>query len=253
MEDRIRAMFGSVRMPEKTARRIGDALTRGEEKEDIFMRKLDLRKKPKALWPAAVLGVLLAAVLVLLPARTPEEVTPATTEAAVETLSEEERLRSLQERHKKLADGDLQRTIERLESVLNYTEGKIRYRILHGGQDVSMIYDQEAHTPFTEYRDGRVYFVANGEELDITEEFSEEEPFTYIYTDRMFMEHYIAIGGTAENPGWLEMVHTSWKEKPYSFVCGTGINTWNNEADERYGWETKAKEIFEEYDVHWPS
>lgn len=264
MDKRIRAMFDSVHMSESCARRIGDALTRGGEEEDVFMRKLELREKPKKLWPAAVLGALLVLVLVLQPGADPEEMAPATTEptveissatteATVEILSEEERERRFLERHGKLTGGDLQKTIERFESALEYTEGKIRYRIIRGGQDVTVLYDEKDHTPFTEVVDGRVYFVSNGESLDITEKFSEEEPFTYIYTDRMFMEHYIAIGGTAENPGWLEMMYTSWEEKPASFVHGTGINTWNNAADERYGWETRAKEIFEEYDVHWPS
>lgn len=137
------------------------------------------------------------------------------------------------------------------EDGLRYTEGNITY--IYSGDGGSTLYDTSLHTPFTEWVDGRVFFTANGEYLDITEEFSEEEPFTYIFTDRHFLIHYIAIGGTAENPGHLEMVYTAWDSGLTDFVSGGGINTWNKETEERYGWEQRAKEIFEPYGVYWVS
>lgn len=137
------------------------------------------------------------------------------------------------------------------ENGLHYTEGNITYTYTPGGDRTE--YDTSLHTPFTEFVDGRVYFTANGENLDITDQFSEEEPFTYIFTDSHLLTHYIAIGGTPENPGYLEMIQMNWSVGFGASCGGMGVNTWNNEADARYGWETRAKEIFEPYGVYWAS
>ena len=140
---------------------------------------------------------------------------------------------------------------EDFENGLRYTEGNITYTY---GRDASRTeYDTSLHTPFTVVEDGRVYFIANGEKVDITGRFSEEEPFTYIFTDSHLLTHYIAIGGTPENPCYLEMIRKSWEIGMAAGCGGTGVNTWNSETDERYGWETRAKEIFEPYGVYWVS
>lgn len=138
------------------------------------------------------------------------------------------------------------------EDGLTYTEGRITYSYSRDSDSVR--YNEDCHTPFTDLVDGRVYFIANGEKLDITGRFSEEEPFTYIFTDRHLLTHYIAIGGTPENPGWVERVNQSWAMGLIAGCGGAGgFNTWNPETDERYGWETRAKEIFEPYGVYWIS
>lgn len=138
------------------------------------------------------------------------------------------------------------------EDGLTYTEGRITYSYSRDSDSVR--YNQDCHTPFTDLVDGRVYFIANGEKLDITGQFSQEEPFTYIFTDRHLLTHYIAIGGTPENPGWVEQVYQSWAMGLAAGAGGAGgFNTWNNETDARYGWETRAKEIFEPYGVYWVS
>lgn len=259
MENEVKTMFYGIHMPQSCSRKIMEAMAQEQKKEKgLHMRRQNVVEKSKMAW-LAVACCMLIGLIVLLPGGNSAHMPPADsgvyaeTTLPEETLSEEEKLLELQRRQEKLTDGDLQRIIARFETVLDYNEGKNRYLIIRGGQDVHVTYDLIAHTPFTKYEDERVWFTANKEELDITEEFSEEEPFTYIYTDRMFIEHYIAIGGTAENPGWLEMAYTSWEEKPFSFIHGSGSNTWNNAADARYGWETQAQEIFGEYGVHWPS
>lgn len=137
--------------------------------------------------------------------------------------------------------------------TLCYTEGNITYTISKGGAESSAWYDTEQHSPFTEYADGRVWFIANGEKMDITDQFSEEEPFTYIFTDSYYIVHYIAIGGTPEHMGYMEMLHKSWEPGIEGGLGGFGVNTWNEEKAERYGWETRAKDIFNEYGVHWAS
>lgn len=263
MEEQVKAVFENIVMPERCARRIAASLVQRQAEEGgIHMRKMTGREKTGKLWlPLGAALCLLLGVGVLLLQRAPLETAPPAaepTQAATEPLSreelEEKRLKRLLALREELGiDPLLMQAKEEFETKMSYTEGNIHYIFIHRGQNVFVEYDTELHTPFTEYTQGRVYFLANGERLDITEEFSEDTPFTYIFTDRKFMEHYIAIGGTADNPGWLEMVYASWEEKPMSFVTGEGHNTWNNKADARYGWETEAHEIFAEYGVDWPS
>lgn len=139
---------------------------------------------------------------------------------------------------------------------LRYTVGNITYSYSGWGNDLQRgaFYDTDRHTPWTTFANGRVVFSANGESFDITDRFSETEPFTYIYTDQYYITHYIAIGGTAENPGYLEMCKASWCTDPVEGnLGGFGVNTWNNEADVRCEWEQKAKETFLPYGVYWVS
>lgn len=142
---------------------------------------------------------------------------------------------------------------EEWENGLLYVEGRTSYGMSPGSSYTRVL--GEYHTPFTDYEDGRVYFVSNDEHIDITDQFSEEEPFTYIYTDRKMVIHYIAIGGTPDNMGYLEMCYGTWESSKafHSSVAGCGVNTWNYETEDRYGWEQKAKEIFGEYGVYWVS
>lgn len=44
-------------------------------------------------------------------------------------------------------------------------------------------------------KEGKLYFTANEEKIDISQQISYEIPFTYIYTDQANITHYIAVGG----------------------------------------------------------
>ena len=55
-------------------------------------------------------------------------------------------------------------------------------------------------------RGGSVYFTTEtGEELDITGQFSEAEPYVYSYTASDGSAHDIVIGGSLEDYGYMEM------------------------------------------------
>lgn len=54
--------------------------------------------------------------------------------------------------------------------------------------------DTDLLTEPVELRDGRMIFVVNGEELDITDRVSETEGFVYEYTDASGMTHWIIVG-----------------------------------------------------------
>ena len=102
---------------------------------------------------------------------------------------------------------------------------------------------QDIH--LAEVRDGRLYFIANGENIDITDQCSMETAFIYIVEDNIGYIHYLCVGGTPTNWGEEEYIRDpalgnrldAWKGG------GGGYNTWNYETDEsRWDWVYYARE-----------
>lgn len=146
-------------------------------------------------------------------------------------------------------------TVEQIKNGLSYPVGSILYTYSGWGNELnsSRLYDTTMHTPWTQIEEGRVIFTLD-KTIDITDLFSEEEPFTYIYTDIFYITHYIAIGGTVEHPGYVELTKLCWEtDMEEGNLGGFGVNTWNNETESRYEWVERAKEIFEPYGVYWVS
>ena len=86
-----------------------------------------------------------------------------------------------------------------------------------GYSSVSVSTDQESYP--VEARDGKIWFTTEtGEELDITGQFSETEPYVYSYTDADGINHDLVVGGTAEDFGCFEFVYDSEN----NFTGGTG-------------------------------
>lgn len=58
----------------------------------------------------------------------------------------------------------------------------------------------------TEWKNDRLYFIANGEKIDITDNLSTDAPYFYEFTDKDGVFHVIGVGGTAkaESYAWLE-------------------------------------------------
>ena len=62
-----------------------------------------------------------------------------------------------------------------------------------------------------ELREGRLYFVVNGENLDITDRVSRTESFTYEYEDEQQVTHYWVVGLNGDTPdsyGYAEYLKT---------------------------------------------
>ena len=59
-------------------------------------------------------------------------------------------------------------------------------------------------------REGRLYLTANGQDLDITDQCSEQTPYLYDFTGADGLRHAFIIGGTPENFGWAEFL---WDEE----------------------------------------
>ena len=60
---------------------------------------------------------------------------------------------------------------------------------------------QEEQFDFCEVRDGRLYFIANNENIDITDLCSAEKAFVYVVADKDGREAYLAVGGTPQCHG----------------------------------------------------
>lgn len=87
-----------------------------------------------------------------------------------------------------------------------------------GYADISRSTDVE-NCPI-EVRDGVVWFTTEtGEELDITGQFSESEPYVYSYTDSVGARHDVVVGGTPENYGYFEYAYS----EDGSFGGGAGV------------------------------
>lgn len=87
-----------------------------------------------------------------------------------------------------------------------------------GYADISRSTDVE-NCPI-EVRDGVVWFTTEtGEEVDITGQFSETEPYVYSYTDSVGARHDVVVGGTPENYGYFEYAYS----EDGSFGGGAGI------------------------------
>lgn len=137
------------------------------------------------------------------------------------------------------------------------------------GSNIMAVRDKEGGTgtmsvagpaDFLAESDGRLYFTANGEYIDITDKISYEEPFIYIYTDEEQIIHYIAVGGVYDpNPdrighGWQEYFQNAPGTEPFDptsedgWIGGHGHNHIDVKTETAYPWSAKA---LEEFDTPW--
>lgn len=63
-----------------------------------------------------------------------------------------------------------------------------------------------ASDPFELREDGRVYLIANGENLDITDQFSQTVPYIYECTGSDGLRHIFVIGGRTDAPDYAEFI-----------------------------------------------
>ena len=280
MEERLKDAFDALTMPEACARQIESKLHNETRKEKLYCAT-PVNSTPggwmKGVAAAAVLVLFLAAVGMIfrpgsvLAAKDPTETTESYADRREDILEqyrqEQERLKDElgreQERYREelgeingeVPDARYATVLELIRNGHSYPVGSVMYTYTgaEGAIYSSVVYDTTLHTPWTVIEDGRVMFVLD-KTIDITDQFSEEEPFTYIYTDIYYITHYIAIGGTPENPGFVEMTKFCWETDLHEGNLGSfGVNTWNSETESSYEWVERAREIFEPYGVYWVS
>jgi len=83
-----------------------------------------------------------------------------------------------------------------IEHVIN-EDGEVECHVSYSADDVA---------DATELRDGRLYFIINGEDIDITDTVSAGQPFNYDYADEQGNIHYFIIGGAIDNVGYAEYI-----------------------------------------------
>ena len=166
MHNRVKEVYEQVRMPKKCSRRIEQAM---QSKREGTLNTLPGYRRISR--PA----VALAAVLLLL-----------------------------------LADGTVyaatgEGIIRRFASFANnavFTQGKDE----EGNNISTTSYNTSDATAPAEYKEGQLWFTANGENIDITEQVSEDRAFTYKYTDGQGITHYLIVGGAPETFGYAEFM-----------------------------------------------
>lgn len=87
------------------------------------------------------------------------------------------------------------------------------------GSGVEFRVNTDELTEPVEIRDGRMYFVVNGENMDITDQVSQTEAFTYQYVDEQGITHDWVVGlngAELENYGYAEYLKTDVWQGGYS-------------------------------------
>ena len=109
--------------------------------------------------------------------------------------------------------------------------------------------DTEA-PPFARMINGRLYFLGNGEKIDITDQIAEDAPYYYSYEDEYGFTHEMAVGysDSMENYGIYEFI---WKEENGEkiWTMGTGRNFLSNETGTRYPW---VELVWTDLSIPWP-
>lgn len=109
--------------------------------------------------------------------------------------------------------------------------------------------DTEA-SGFARMVNDRLYFLGNGEKIDITDEITEEQPYFYTYQDDYGLTHYMVVGYSGELPnfGIYEFIKDE-SEAGAGWVTGTGRNFLDQGADAAYPWVAIVWEMLE---IPWP-
>ena len=107
--------------------------------------------------------------------------------------------------------------------------------------------DTEA-AAFAHMDNGRLYFTANGENLDITDRLAEDAPFYYTFVDDYELTHYMVVGyhGTLDNFGVYNFVR---EQQTGEWVTGSGRNFLDPVTESRYPWVDIA---WEDLGIPWP-
>lgn len=121
------------------------------------------------------------------------------------------------------------------------------------GEVVRVVAVDTESEAFAQMRGDRLYFIGNGEEIDVTDEIKEDKPYYYTYTDGYGLTHYMVIGysGSLDNFGIYEFLRENKEgQKDWEgWSNGSGRNFLDPETEKRYPW---VDIVWEEFDVPWP-
>ena len=120
------------------------------------------------------------------------------------------------------------------------------------GEVMEVVVDEEGESNmFIEVGDGKFYFSANGQYIDITDKTSMETPYIYTYVDASNIEHMLIIGGEPDNFGVSEFYRevVEGQQDWQGWIGGYSSNYIDNQTGKAYPWVAAA---WEELNLPWP-
>lgn len=140
-----------------------------------------------------------------------------------------------------------------VNGLVRYVVSDARFiRDSESGEVMEVVIDEESESNmFIEVGDGKFYFSADGQYIDITDKTSMETPYIYTYVDDANIEHMLIIGGVPDNFGVSEFYREvvegqqSWQ----GWIGGYSSNYIDNQTGKAYPWVAAA---WEELDLPWP-
>lgn len=166
VNNQVKEVYEQVRMPEKCSRRIERAM---QGRQEVILSILPFSRRISR--PAAAL---IAALLILM--------ADGTVYAAT-------------------GEGIISRVFSFANNAVFTKETD------EEGNNISTAaYNTSDATAPAEYKEGRLWFTANGENIDITDQVSESMAYTYRYTDAQGITHYLIVGGEPETFGYAEFM-----------------------------------------------
>ena len=106
-------------------------------------------------------------------------------------------------------------------ALVGFTWGEQIIQLISGGQvtigqtgigggygtvTMSDGYDEDGNPTVIALEEGRLWFVADGQRLDVTDQIDDETPYVHTRVDEQGNLHYWIVGGTTEDYGWFEGV-----------------------------------------------
>ncbi len=132
--------------------------------------------------------------------------------------------------------------------VIAFQDGITIYKETAPDGSVSSLVGYATESPaWAEIREGRLYFLGNGQEIDITDEITEASPYFYTYGDKDGYKHFMVVGysGKLENFGIYEFI----QEADGSWFTGAGRNFLDPDTEQRYPW---VEIVWEKLEIPWP-
>ena len=117
---------------------------------------------------------------------------------------------------------------------------EIRAEKTDGGIETNVLVHTENLAEPVRFEEGRMVFIVNDEHLDITDQVSETQPFTYRFTDEEGVTHYWIIGKNGPEPehyGFAEYIQPAEGDWTAGYVARTNNNEapWLDRAIEELG------------------
>lgn len=146
-------------------------------------------------------------------------------------------------------------------ALVGFTWGERIIQLMSGGQvtigqtgigggygtvTMSDGYDEEGNPTVIALEEGRLWFVADGQRLDVTDRMDDETPYVHTLVDEQGNLHYWIVGGTPEDYGWYEGVTLPDGSGGGSGILHSRTDLSQAELLEEPGWYRLGKEQVEE-------